>query len=565
VGSPHKPGPIEASLERFEAAVRDRPASGRRPAPLPRISPSQIEDPLVLARLHDAALFARAFPRNRKDVRTADAILRRIPSRMATLARRGTDLASLDDFRTVGIGGTSLTMDFSWGMARWLARRHGAAVSIAWDETEGAGGLAAALSRFLPFLPERSLADAGIDYETWLRAALPRGTRDGGLAFLLAQFDSDEEDDVRRAGSWDSLRLPIRWRLGMSSASRTLARLPVTRLFIDAGPLLSRREVSLASECEEWSVRVRRLPAAEGRAFLDVARAAVAVRYRELYAFTWGNPRDVVCADVGRGLSIWCCGLLPAHRLPLRGGYGFLIVRNGVPIGYGDAYALGDRLDLSFNVFYAFRDGESALAYARTVAFFGSFLGARSVSIDPYQIGRENEEAIESGAFWFYRKLGFRSADPAVEAVVRREEARNARRPGRRTPPATLRRIAGAPLLFDLPGPESLWSRVSLDRVGIAIQRRLAGSGLSPERFRRVSEKKVARALDLDASGHSPRVSRALRGLAPVLHLVPGLSRLGEDDKAALRALVRRKSAAREVLFVREMASSRLLAEALWR
>ena len=552
---------MEQALRRFEEAVRDRPGGSRTPAPLPPLVPDRIGDPLLLARLHDAALFLRAFPRRRRDVRDAEKVLRGIPGRMKALSRRGTDLSGLDDFHGVGIAGTSLTMDFSWGMARWLARRHGGAVSIAWDEVEAPDRLAPALSRILPFLPERSLADAGVDSLAWFRAALPRGTRDGGLRFLVERIETADPDDDAREERWGALALTIRWRLGTSRASRTFARLPA-RLFVQASPLLSRRDVSVEREVEKPAPPIRRLEAASGARFLDAARAAVAVRYRELYAFTRGNPDDVVRCDAGRGLSVWCCGLLPDHRLPLRAGYGFLLVRNGIPIGYGDAYALGDRLDLSFNVFYAFRDGESAFAYARTVAFFRSFLGVRAVAIDPYQIGRENEEAIESGAFWFYRKLGFRSADPAIETLVRREEEQSAQKPGRRTPPGTLRRIAGASLLLDLPGrAKSAWAPVSLDHVGFRIQRRMAASGLSPDLFRRDCQRRVARAVGLADS--SPREALALRGLAPVLGLVPGLSRLPARDRAALHALVRAKAARSEAGFVRALARARFLPEAI--
>ena len=113
-------------------------------------------------------------------------------------------------------------------------------------------------------------------------------------------------------------------------------------------------------------------------------------------------------------------------------------------------------------------------------------------------VQKENEEAIESGAFWFYRKLGFRSADPAIETLVRREEEQSTLRPGRRTPPATLRRIAGAPLRLDLPGrTTSAWAAVSLDDVGLRVQRRMAASGLSPDVFREGCERRVGQILKL--------------------------------------------------------------------
>ena len=139
-----------------------------------------------------------------------------------------------------------------------------------------------------------------------------------------------------------------------------------------------------------------------------MARAALATRYREIYCFNYGDPSTIVSAEAGRGLEILLVGIVPERRLPLRAGFAPLILRNGVPIGYGDAFALCERMEVSLNIFYAFRSGESAFALARLLKLYQQLFGSTSFSIDPYQIGMENDEAIESGAFWFYRKLGFR-------------------------------------------------------------------------------------------------------------------------------------------------------------
>lgn len=477
---------------------------------------------------------------------------------MVALARDGADLSALDGFETSGIAGTSIAMDFSWGMARWLARRHPRAVSLSEDGGDASDRLGATLPRFLPFLEERSLVDSGVDVRTWLEAALPRGTRDGGLRFLVDRLDALPWDDAAKGELWDSLGLLVRWALGAKGPSRTFLRLPAGRPFVDAGPLVVRRDVSIAGSCAS-APSPRRVTRADGERFLDAARAAVGVRYRELYSFTWGNPADVFVADCGRGLAVWCCGLLPERRLPLRAGYGFLLVRNGVPVGYGDAYALGDRLDLSFNVFYAFREGESAYTYARTIAFFVALLGTRSVWVDPYQIGAHNEEAITSGAFWFYRKLGFRCAGKAEESLVRREEARAAAAPGHRTSARTLRRLARAPLTLDLPGASPhAWDGFSLDALGLAVQRRMAASGLSPDGFRARAARYVARTLGLSGRPRSPE-ARALSGLAPVLDLLLGRPRLDASAKAELLGAVRAKAGRSEVPFVRALARSPLL------
>lgn len=509
-----------------------------------------------LARRHDDALFHRAFPISRAEMAGAERDLRGFRRLVRGLEVSGADLSALDEFETSGIAGTTILMDFSWGMARWLARRYPGSVFLSWNAEPPEARLAATLPRFLPFLEERALADNGTDFRAWLDAALPGKARDRGLRWLVDRFSELPLDDTGRSELWDALGFLVRWELGALPASRTLARIPNAVPFISAEPLVPRSLVSVVAEVEGPPPSWTRLPADEGEAFLDAARAAVAVRYRELHAFTWGNRADVVHGDLGRGLRVFCCGLLPEQRLPLRAGYGFLLVRNGVPVGYGDAYALGERIDLSFNVFYAFRKGESAFTYARTAAFFASLLGTRTIAVDPYQFGRDNEEAIGSGAFWFYRKLGFRSAEPILEKLARREEARVAASPSYRTPAAALRRLAGAPLVLSTPGASGAWERFSLDRIGLAIQRRMASSGLSPDRFQSACVARIARRMGTDPSSIPLRETRAFRQLAPVLDLLDLPTRLSPGQLSSVRSLVGAKAGRSESRFARLLADS---------
>jgi hypothetical protein len=51
------------------------------------------------------------------------------------------------------------------------------------------------------------------------------------------------------------------------------------------------------------------------------------------------------------------------------------------------------------NLFYTFRDGESAWIYARLLRFLRQHLNVSVFSVEPYQLGSHNEEGIEAGAF----------------------------------------------------------------------------------------------------------------------------------------------------------------------
>ncbi len=168
---------------------------------------------------------------------------------------------------------------------------------------------------------------------------------------------------------------------------------------------------------------------------MNMIREIMLVRYRELYGTTLGDPRSVVRADVGRGVSIYLWNLYPARRLPLRAYVAGFTLKNGVPINYVEAIGLCEWMEVGFNTFYTFRGGEVAWIYAQALRCLVELTGAKCISMYPYQLGDGNEEAIESGAFWFYRKLGFRPGRKDLLKLAEREEQRIARDPKYRTSP----------------------------------------------------------------------------------------------------------------------------------
>jgi hypothetical protein len=94
----------------------------------------------------------------------------------------------------------------------------------------------------------------------------------------------------------------------------------------------------------------------------------------------------------------------------------------------------------------------------------------------------ENPEAVESGAFWFYRKLGFRPVGPEQARLAAAEERKIAARPGYRTPARVLRRLAESAMIYESPGsPVGEWDRFETRKVGFAVARS-GGSlgGLAP-------------------------------------------------------------------------------------
>jgi hypothetical protein len=277
---------------------------------------------------------------------------------------------------------------------------------------------------------------------------------------------------------------------------------------------------------------------------------ASAVRYRELYGFTYPDPGALRRADLGRGVVLFFFGVPVPRRLPLRAYHCGMFFKNGVPAGYVETLSLFERAEVGFNLYYTFREGETAWIYARLLKLFHQELGVSCFSVDPYQLGHENQEAIASGALWFYRKLGFRPADSAVETLARREEARIAANPGYRTPPATLRRLAAAPMIY---ASIRDWDQFEVRRIGIRAAAELFSRYQGDaSAMKTAAQRRLRRLLGFDPPAD----------LAVALHLIAGLERWSPQDRAALAAIVRAKTSRPEARYLRLMQRCPRLREA---
>lgn len=434
---------------------------------LRRLSRQRFRDTDSLLRYHELLLFVRAYPHNAAVMRAAEKELAHFAKRVTWLAEQDVDTVPLEHPEVSGIAGTPVTDTLSFYVVRWLMRRYPAEMSIYWEWFEDENRLGATWPRFIPLLTEDAFVEANVPYRDWLAAA--RG-RHSELAWLIDRFDELPWSDEAKAELYDSQKLYVQWSPPFS-ATRTGLRIPARKLFYHRGPLIQRRDIDLNREVRQPSPPLRKLTTKEGERALDHAREASTIRYRELYGFTHGDPKHVYHSQLGRGVEIFLMGLPPEKRLPLRAAHAAMIYKNGVPIGYFESLTLFERMESGFNLYYTFRDGETAWLYARVLNVMHHFTGATAFSLDPYQIGYENEEGIESGAFWFYRKLGFRPTRRDLLALTENEEQKIAARKDYRTPARTLRQLAQGSMIFQLRGTENRdWDRFQVRNIGLRLK-----------------------------------------------------------------------------------------------
>jgi hypothetical protein len=294
----------------------------------------------------------------------------------------------------------------------------------------------------------------------------------------------------------------------------------------------------LAAELARPPREVRAVGGREAAALVELARDAMVVRQRDLDCFAYGDPRDVRRVVHDGGLEMIAVGTRPERRLLLASAYGVLTLRHGVPIGYVQLDGFLSTALVHFNTFDTFRGADAAWVFARALATARALFGADAFAIEPYQLGRDNDEALDSGAFWFYVKLGFAPLDRRIAALARRERTRFARDPRARSSRRTLERLAGGYLVWEPGGrAATVPPHAAISR---AITAALAARAEPIPAARAALAAAAARLAGLD---HGRRLDLAARTWlerwAPMLVSLPGLGSWPRAERHALGELIR--------------------------
>jgi hypothetical protein len=542
-----------ANLERIKDSYGGASAA-RKLVLLRALDRARLRSARQVQRLHEVLCFLRAYP---DDARVAG----RVERMLARFARRADLQANRDALADLGIAGTPIRYRFFWPTARWLAQRWPGEFHLDRNDAEAGDNIAGALPMLVTPAEAR-----------WLRAVQPAGYdaldalrgRATDATFLVCAIEALPGDSFTRETLYDGLDPSCELRPGRDTPSRTLDRYAAAPAIFRSQPL-RRSRPDLRAEIHRPPQAVRALPAREGARLVELARGTMITRQRDLDAFAYGDARDVHIVDDGDGLAFALVGMLPERRTLLPAVYGLLTLQNGVPIGYSQVDVLAGTAAISFNTFPTFRGGEAAYTFARLLATVRHVFGATSFSIEPYQLGQDNDEGIESGAWWFYYKLGFRPRAAPPRRIARTELARIKANPRHRSSPATLRKLAGWHVFFELE-PARPRGLPPVAALGERVAAQLARHPL-PDRAGALNEasRALMRLVGLQSlRGFTPNERLAWRRWSPFVLALPGLLRWGATDRRAAARVVRAKGGRRESDFATLFAAHPRLARALF-
>lgn len=533
------------------------PVARERRALLRRLLRARHRSAAALERLHECLLAARAYPDDRTTLALAERTLHGFSRRADVQAMR----SRLTDS---GIAGADIRFAFFAPTARRLAVRWPERLAIDWPRFEHASQ--DALAEWLPMLAHDAEVPGLDEYDYGLRGWLARlkGAHEADGAFVARRLSERLAEDAVFERVHDGLGVPYHLRGDATTPSRTNSRWPVRGTHFQRGPFAGRPE--LAAAAAERPRSVRALSHAEGEDALALAMQAMVTRSRDLDVFAWGDARDVRHIDMGDGLTFLMIGARPERRLLLESVYGFLTLKNGVPAGYVLTSALYRSAEIAFNVFDTFRGAEAGPVYGKVLGMTRALFGTDTFTIYPYQLGDGNDEAIDSGAWWFYYKMGFRPRERATKALLAREQARMARDPAYRSSAATLRQLARTNLYASLGAErDDVIGELPLASAGIAVTRWVAERWNGDRDAAREDAEREARTrLGLRSfAGWTAEERHAFTRWAPLVGMLPGVKRWNATERTALAQVIRAKGARREDAFARAFDAHAKLGAAL--
>lgn len=481
-------------LETRSAFTRGAPDRAER---LRACAAQPIRSARTLREWHGLLLFVAAHPCDPATHAFARAELQRVGERAAVIAPNG--------LRNSGLDGGTVEASYSLPLVRWLLHRWPDSVSLASIDAEPDAVREVLRTLLLPVEIEAAdlLDGSGDD----LLAAVFGAARHIQLTRLVARLDQLSADDTVRDGLFARLGVYVRIDAG-SGCALTNALAPAAAPFCHEGAL--RRHVDVPAILAEPIGAPVPLSSTARRSLIDTARTVLTALQRETDPVT--HASDVSLHDMGRGLRIALYSLDLAHRLPFDSYVGFMAFRNGVPLAYGGAWIFPERSKIGLNVFPSQRGGESAWFFAQLLRLYHQRHGVSRFEAEHYQLGHQNPEGLQSGAYWFYHRAGFRPITAALQRVAAREAERLAARRRYTVPLPRLRALAA----------EGLELRLAADASADAEPLDTAALTLAVQQH-------VVRTYDGDrARAMRSALARVTRALGPTR-----ASRLGRTDRAA--------------------------------
>lgn len=522
--------------------IFDKKSSVKKLSLINKLSKQIITGSETLIEYHDIISFIRAYPDNAQIFRAVEHELKSFDKRIDQYKSLTRDKQAEDLFNS-GIVNTTTEHSYSLGATEHLLSEHADAVSIDWETNDEVPEKISNIIQYLVAWQENDTLDNDdyLSIPDWLELARGNKTIGDLETFTKLVQRSNLPRDIQ-IHLFDNLDITTTWDLTDSKSSCTLKRLPCKNRFYQKEPI-KKRTNNLRAELKKPTARLRHLSHKEGKEKVQAINEVLAVRNRELFPITYANPNEVYCFEPGRGMQIFLFGADHHIRLPLETNYGAMLVRNGLPIGYGIAATLFDRVEIAINVFPAFRAGESAFIIEQFFKLFHTHFGSNLFLVRSYQMGDGDDEPLKSGALWFYYKLGFRAVKDRIRKMVNKEYELIKKTKGYRSPIEKLRKLAKSDVFMHADENKMTgFEELSLINPGKIVTEYATKFDGNRNLMVQKSITKISKILPMKNRNHwSHNEIISLERMAPLIACIPNLSKWSNKEKTGLVDIIRAK------------------------
>ncbi|MCD6017642.1 MAG: hypothetical protein K0S53_763 [Bacteroidetes bacterium] len=273
-------------------------------------------------------------------------------------------------------------------------------------------------------------------------------TKQTDLEWLMQTILQSGLDQKIQSLLYNQLGIYIQWSVSNETDSLSFLRGTSLPVYYHTTPLEKKTDFQ--------SIVSGKLPAAlklnlnERRQFIHSAKMSLVYLYRETEPFTNANEEDITVFQLDKGISVALFGSTVDKRYSLESYIGYLVLKNNIPVSYGGGWIFGERCQFGINILESFRGGESALIICELLRVYHQHFGATRFVVKPYQFGLHNPEAIKTGAFWFYYKLGFRPENKTLKELALQEENQKLMDPKYKSEAATLKKYTKSNIALTL-------------------------------------------------------------------------------------------------------------------
>lgn len=414
----------------ISSSVFDADSIGLKSLLLKNLNKKPLAVGKTLIAYSDVLLFLCSHPQNKLQLKLAEKELKRILAFLKQKNNRGQDV-----YENTGLPYSSIYTRFSHDCLSWiLSYKNYSVTNDPFPEDESALGNILKLT--LPIL-ERERTAAGYSGSELLEALKVRPNQQ--LEFLVQQLNKFNNQPFLKDQLLDTLDLYVKVELKTDTCSKLYNRLSVGTFFY---------QDSLLKKFDSRELLDRKLPPVKplsGNELKEVVfciKNSLFLKSRETDPVTYMDESSLRLFDLERGISVAIYGITPDRQLPLESYIGYTLFKNGFPAAYGGSWVFGFQALFGMNVFESYRGGESAFMMCQLLRVYRQVFRINYFEIEPYQFGKDNPEGIESGAYWFYYRLGFRSIEKEQSDLAEKENQKIKAKKGYRSSHATLKRLA---------------------------------------------------------------------------------------------------------------------------